>query len=636
MKNNKHKIIILTLCASLLMSCSANTGSQNPASGENNTNTNVELNIKGISDELVEYEDNDFYTEWKNENPNYIELNGSSASLQGTGAKINKNIITINSPGTYVVSGKLENGQIIVDSNGDDAVRLVLNNTEISCLDNAPVYVKNSGKTIISLVEGTQNNITDGSTYASEDEDDAPNAALFSKDDLTINGSGSLTVKANYNNGIFGKDDLKITGGNINITSVDDGLLGRDLLAVRNSNITINSQGDGMKSTNDKDENKGNIVLEDGSYIITAGAKGIKSESSITVIGGKYTITSTDDSIHSNNSITISGGTLDITSEDDGIHADSEINIEGGTINVLKSYEGIESAAINISGGTIQIEASDDGINAAGKNNSQSTKGKPDQNSLASHENYILNISGGNIYIDASGDGLDANGSIYMSGGTVIVNGPVSNGNGAIDYDQKFEISGGLLIAAGSSGMAQMPSEGSSQNSVSVKYSQIQKGGTSINIAGNEKNIITFIPKKDYQTILVSSPDITLNSTYELYTGGTSTGTENYGLFTGGTYTNGTKLTDFTVSKSLLSITDTGEETTTGGFMPGQRGPGGNGGGMKPEMNEMPEGERPEMLPGDFKGQKPEAPQNVPSETKDSTAPNKTDNTDKNLQDEQI
>jgi len=618
------------------MSCSANTGSQNPASGENNTNTNVELNIKGISDELVEYEDNDFYTEWKNENPNYIELNGSSASLQGTGAKINKNIITINSPGTYVVSGKLENGQIIVDSNGDDAVRLVLNNTEISCLDNAPVYVKNSGKTIISLVEGTQNNITDGSTYASEDEDDAPNAALFSKDDLTINGSGSLTVKANYNNGIFGKDDLKITGGNINITSVDDGLLGRDLLAVRNSNITINSQGDGMKSTNDKDENKGNIVLEDGSYIITAGAKGIKSESSITVIGGKYTITSTDDSIHSNNSITISGGTLDITSEDDGIHADSEINIEGGTINVLKSYEGIESAAINISGGTIQIEASDDGINAAGKNNSQSTKGKPDQNSLASHENYILNISGGNIYIDASGDGLDANGSIYMSGGTVIVNGPVSNGNGAIDYDQKFEISGGLLIAAGSSGMAQMPSEGSSQNSVSVKYSQIQKGGTSINIAGNEKNIITFIPKKDYQTILVSSPDITLNSTYELYTGGTSTGTENYGLFTGGTYTNGTKLTDFTVSKSLLSITDTGEETTTGGFMPGQRGPGGNGGGMKPEMNEMPEGERPEMLPGDFKGQKPEAPQNVPSETKDSTAPNKTDNTDKNLQDEQI
>lgn len=633
MKNNKHKIIILTLCASLLMSCSANTGSQNPASDENNTNTNVELNIKGISDELVEYEDNDFYTEWKNENPNYIELNGSSASLQGTGAKINKNIITINSPGTYVVSGKLENGQIIVDSNGDDAVRLVLNNTEISCLDNAPVYVKNSGKTIISLVEGTQNNITDGSTYASEDEDDAPNAALFSKDDLTINGSGSLTVKANYNNGIFGKDDLKITGGNINITSVDDGLLGRDLLAVRNSNITINSQGDGMKSTNDKDENKGNIVLEDGSYIITSGAKGIKSESSITVIGGKYTITSTDDSIHSNNSITISGGTLDITSEDDGIHADSEINIEGGTINVLKSYEGIESAAINISGGTIQIEASDDGINAAGKNNSQSTKGKPDQNSLASHENYILNISGGNIYIDASGDGLDANGSIYMSGGTVIINGPVSNGNGAIDYDQKFEISGGLLIAAGSSGMAQMPSEGSSQNSVSVKYSQIQKGGTSINIAANEKNIITFIPKKDYQTILVSSPDITLNSTYELYTGGTSTGTENYGLFTGGTYTNGAKLTDFKVSKSLLSITDTGEETTTGGFMPGQRGPGGNGGGIKPEM---PEGERPEMLPRDFKGQKPEAPQNVPSETKDSTAPNKTDNTDKNLQNEPI
>lgn len=628
MKNNKYKIISLIMCASLLMSCSANTNNVTADSGESSENTNMELNIKGMSDTIVEYEDNDFYTEWENENANYIKLNGSSAELQGIGAKINENIITINSPGTYVVSGKLENGQIIVDSESDDAVRLVLNNAEINCSDNAPIYVKNSGKTIISLVEGTENKITDGNTYVLDDaEDDEPNAAIFSKDDLTINGSGNLSVNANYNNGIFGKDDLKITGGNIDITSADDGLLGRDLLAVRDSNITINSKGDGIRSTNDTDDTKGNIVLENGSYIITSGTKGIKSESDITIIDGKYTINSTDDSIHSNDSVSISGGIFNITSEDDGIHADSEINISGGTINILNSYEGIESAVINISNGIIQVAASDDGINVAGGNDGSSVNGRPGQNSFASSENYSLNISGGKLYVDASGDGLDANGSIYMSGGTVIVNGPVSNGNGALDYDQKFEISGGLLIAAGSSGMALTPSESSSQNSVFIKYSQIQKAGTLVNIADKSgNNIITFTPKKDYQTILVSSPDITIDSTYQLYTGGTSTGTENNGLFTEGIYENGTKLTDFTVSKSIMSITETGEEVTGGTLMPGQGGPGGKGGGMRPNTDELPEGERPEMLPKDFEGQRPEMPQGTPPNDKSSTTQDTTDN----------
>ncbi len=628
MKNNKYKIISLIMCASLLMSCSANTNNVTADSGESSENTNIELNIKGMSDTIVEYEDNDFYTEWENENANYIKLNGSSAELQGIGAKINENIITINSPGTYVVSGKLQNGQIIVDSESDDAVRLVLNNAEISCSDNAPIYVKNSGKTIISLAEGTENKIADGNTYVLDDaEDDEPNAAIFSKDDLTINGSGILSVNANYNNGIFGKDDLKITGGNINITSADDGLLGRDLLAVRDSNITINSKGDGIKSTNSADDTKGNIVLENGSYLITSGAKGIKSESAITIIDGKYTINSTDDSIHSNDSISISGGIFNITSEDDGIHADSEINISGGTINILNSYEGIESAVINISNGIIQVAASDDGINVAGGNDGSSVNGRPGQNSFTSSENYTLNISGGKLYVDASGDGLDANGSIYMSGGTVIVNGPVSNGNGALDYDQKFEISGGLLIAAGSSGMALTPSENSSQNSVFIKYSQIQKAGTLVNIADNSgNNIITFTPKKDYQTILVSSPDITIDSTYQLYTGGTSTGTENNGLFTEGIYENGTKLTDFTVSKSIMSTTETGEEVTGGTLMPGQGGPGGKGGEMRPNMDELPEGERPEMLPKDFEGQRPEMPQGTPPNDKSSTTQDTTDN----------
>ncbi len=177
-----------------------------------------------------------------------------------------------------------------------------------------------------------------------------------------------------------------------------------------------------------------------------------------------------------------------------------------------------------------------------------------------------------------------------MSGGTVTVDGPVSAGNGAIDYDQKFEISGGLLIAAGSAGMAQTPSEDSIQNSVLITYSQVQKAGTIVNISDNEgKNVITFAPGKE----LVSSPKLKTDSDYQLYTGGTSTGSEDNGLYIEVSYENGTKLTDFTISKSILSISEKGEEVTNGAFFPGNGGPGSKGNGIKPGMS-FHEGERPE------------------------------------------
>jgi len=620
MKKN-YKILALILSVSILMSCSVDTGTINAVTTDNNSgNSNVELDIKTMSDTIVEYEDNDFYTNWENENTNYINLSSTSAVLEGSGTEINENIITINAPGTYVVSGKLENGQIIVDSATDEAVRLVLNNAEINCVDNVPIYIKNSGKTIISLAENTENVITDGSAYVFDDTStDEPNAAIFSKSDITFNGSGTLTVNANYNNGIVGKDILKITSGNINVNSVDDGLLGRDLLAIKDANININSQGDSLKATNDTDSGEGNVVLEDGRFIITSGSDGIQAENDITILDGKYTINSTGDSIHSNNSIDITGGTFNITSDDDGIHADSIINIVGGTINIFKSYEGIESSVINISKGNIQLIASDDGINVAGGNDSSSVNGRAGQNSFSSTENNSLNISGGTIYINSTGDGLDANGSVYMSGGTVILNGPESNGNGAIDYDQNFEITGGLLIASGSSGMAQTPSDNSTQNSVLISYSNVQKANTIVNLADAEGNsLITFKPEKGYQSILISSPDLNLNSTYTLYTGGTATGLENNGLFTEGSYENGTKLTDLTVSKSVLSISEAGEEVTGGGLMPGQGGRGNKGGEMRPDMKNLPEGERPEM------------PNNVPQDSTSGATQKTTDGLEEN------
>jgi hypothetical protein len=603
-----YKITALLMSSALLMSCSANSGNQTTIPETETENTEVNLNIKTMSQSMVEYEDDDYYTDWEGESPNYIKLNGSSAEFEGTGAVIKEGTITINSPGTYVVSGILSDGQIIVNADSKDTVRIVLNGAQISCSDNSPIYVASSEKTIISLVENTENSVADGSTYVLADGSDEPNASIYSKDNLTINGAGKLTVNSNYNNGINGKDQLKVTGGTIIINSVDDGLLGKDLVAVKNADITINAKGDGIKATNDTEDDKGNMVLESGTFIVTAGSDGIQTEKNLSVFDGTYQISSTEDAIHSNSTINIYGGTFEINSEDDGIHADSSIDISGGTINIIKSYEGIESALVNISGGNINLAATDDGINVAGGMDSSSVNGRPGQNSFASTSDNKLTITGGNIAVDAAGDGLDANGSIYMDGGTVIVNGPTNNGNGSLDYDQTFEMNGGVLMAAGSSGMVQTPSDSSTQNSLLISYSQMQQAGTVVKILDESGNtVVEFTPNKTFQAVLLSSQDLKLNTAYQLYS-------------------QDSKTADFTLTKNIMTISETGEEVTAGGF--GQPGQGG-GRGMKPGMQNgevptMPEGERPaefqenRQMPDGTSGATQET--GIPSDTEDSEA----------------
>lgn len=261
------KICALLLCAGLLVSCDGKPISSANATSPDATSTTGSTDSTGVTSkpvtvDMVEYDDDDYYSSWEAQNPNYIKLNGDSASLTGSGAQIDGSTINITAAGTYVISGKLDNGQIVINSEEKGAVKLVLNGMEINCTDNAPIYVKNAEKTILMLQDGTQNLLTDGANYSLADaESDEPSAAIFSKDDLTINGTGTLTVKANYKDGISCKDDLKITGGNINVTSVDDGLVGRDMVAVKDGNITVQAGGDGLKSTNDTDADKGFVAV---------------------------------------------------------------------------------------------------------------------------------------------------------------------------------------------------------------------------------------------------------------------------------------------------------------------------------------------------------------------------------------
>ena len=555
---------------------------------------------------------------------------GDTISVKGNGVTVENNKITISSAGTYEITGTLKDGQIIVNAGDEDNVKLVLNGADISCSNSAPIYVMKAKNAYIVLAEGSENIITDGENYVFEDEtSDEPNATIFSKDDLFISGTGKLIVNSNYNNAITSKDDLEIGEVSLDITSVADGLRGKDSITITSGNININAIGDGIKSNNSEDVDKGYVLVKDGTIKITSGEDGIQAETTATITGGDLTINSgggsenssqssswgkfgngifggnsntvteedtssakgikgsvlvkidggkididsADDSIHSNGNVEINGGSIYVTSGDDGIHGDSTIDINDGEINITKSYEGIEAETININKGNIKVVASDDGINAAGGNDGSSVNGRPGQNMFASAGNGTINFNGGRIIIDASGDGIDANGSIYMKDGTVIVNGPEDNGNGALDFDGKFEISGGLLVAAGSSGMAQSPSESSTQNSINV-FNSISSN-TLFHIedeSGNE--LITFSPSKSVGSILISSPKITTGSTYKIYTAGETTGTSTDGLYSEGTYTGGSEVERFTVSSI---VTNVGQ--SVGGFggqgagrMPGQAG----------------------------------------------------------------
>lgn len=569
----------------------------------------------------VEYDQDDLDSSASSSDTSYIKLAGDSITFEGEGAIVNGNVITITSAGTYSISGTLDDGQIIVNAEDEKTVKLVLNGADIACSTSAPIYVSNAEKAVITLTDGTENYVTDGDSYVFQDaESDEPNAAIFSKDDLTINGNGSLTVNANYNNGITSKDDLKITGGSITVNAVNDGIRGKDSVAVMDGIITVNAGGDGIQANNDENVEKGYISIEGGTLNITAGLDGIQAQTSLLVSGGEITITtgggsgeaissagmrggrgmegnlnkaaesakglkagvdvtivggviqisSLDDAIHSNDSITVNGGELLIASGDDGIHADTALTINGGDINIAQSYEGLESVVITINDGTVYLVASDDGINASsGGGDAAGGRPMPGQapGGFEAGDNYLY-INGGYLAIDANGDGIDANGPIEMTRGVVLINGPTANNNGHLDYMGTFNITGGFLVAVGSSGMAQAPSDTSTQYSVMHNFASVQAAGTMVHIETETgEDILTFVPTKEYQSVLLSSPELENGVTYTVYAGGNSTGTVADGLYSGGTYTAGTQVASLTISSIV-----TGE--SFGGSFGGPRGGG--------------------------------------------------------------
>lgn len=446
---------------------------------------------------------------WKEEKYQKITFDGDEIFTDAYGAIVKGSTITITTGGTYVLQGVLNNGRIVVDASKEDKVTLVWNGAQISCEDTSPVYIIQADKTIFYLADGTENQISDGEQYLFSDGETKPDAAVFAKDDLTIKGTGSLTVDANYYDGIVCKNDLKITGGILTVNAAHQGIKGKDSLTVKGGTILINAKDDGMKSSNEA------LVEEDGKEV---------------------------------GWVRIEGGTITIAAGDDAIHAESDITIEGGEITITESYEGIEGACVYINGGKIHLYASDDGINATGyaRENAVHDQNMPlekperieeieselevsmleepvfdkrwgeDRGMMGSQSSGgYLEINGGNIYVNAEGDGIDVNGNMVMNGGIVQIDGTESSWDGTLDYDGTFEINGGILVGVGNRAMAQGTSSGSTQCSIAVYFDTMQKAGSEISVQdASGKEILSYIPQKQYDFFLFSSEELKVENSY--------------------------------------------------------------------------------------------------------------------------
>lgn len=553
-------------------------GKTNTGSEDSTGTGDVDSKVQSGMDVSDMFSDRDKEIGYDEENSTKIELSDDGTTCDSDAVEISENTVTITDEGTYILSGKLTDGMVIVDAEDTDKVQIVLNGVDITSAESAAIYVRQADKVFLTTASDSENTLTNGGTYTAIDENNI-DAAVFSKSDLTLNGAGRLTVTAKEGHGVVSKDDLVLASGTYQINAASHGLSGKDSVRIASGDYTIVSGKDGIHAENTDDTSLGFVYLADGTfdiisdgdgisagnwlqadggtYTIKAGGgsenvqmnggewqfgpgqmaenaententeetvsmKGIKATGELILTDGKYSVDSADDTIHSNANVTISGGEFTLASGDDGIHADSATAVSGGTIDITKSYEGIEGLSIDITGGNVTLIASDDGLNAAGGNDSSGFEG-PGGDQFAAEEGAYIHISGGTLKVNAGGDGIDSNGDITVSGGETYVSGPTNDGNGALDYNGSAEVTGGIFIAAGSSGMAQNFSDSSTQGVMMVTV-DAQTAGSTISLSDSSGNeIVSWEPEKEYTSVIISSPEITAGQEYTLTAGSYTT-----------------------------------------------------------------------------------------------------------------
>ena len=571
------RALLLLLCASLLCSCgemaslpTGETVSQAPES------VSVDMSFTENSSDM--FTDRDHEVDYDTEECITIRLEGNTATSDSDSVSIQDGIVTLTRDSAYYITGSLENGMLIVNPPDAAKIQIVFDNVQIHSETSAALYILSGDKIFLTLAKDSENVLSSGESFVAIDENDI-DAALFSKQDLTINGEGKLTVDSPAGHGIVSKDDLVLTGGSFEINAASHGLSANDSIRIANSSLSVTAGKDGMQADNEDDTSKGFVYLESGSFLLQAGGdgisaggymqilggdyeihtgggagapyseesmKGLKAAGSMALSGGTFDIDSADDALHSNTSIVVTAGEYTIATGDDGIHADETLSISGGKISISQSYEGLEALDVAISGGEITLCATDDGLNAAGGNESSGFGGgfgggdgfggggRPDGRpgggpggpggrggGMSSGNGSIL-ISGGILYINASGDGIDANGTLSISGGHTTVCGPTRGDTAILDYDKTAEITGGTFIGTGASGGMAQTFSGSDQGVLAVNVGNQVADTTILLQDENGNTLFSYAPALSFGLVILSSPDMVKGETYTITVGSQS------------------------------------------------------------------------------------------------------------------
>lgn len=418
-----------------------------------------------------------------------ITLSDGGIKISGSGCEADGSRLKIKKAGTYEITGTLSDGSIYVNVDNESEVHLILNGVTIHNENSAAIFCKKAKKVTITLAEGSVNTLSDGAKYVFEEGEDEPDAALYAKHDLVINGTGKLNVTSAYGDAVKGKDSLYILGGDFTISAADDGIIGRDLLYIADGNFSVSAVSDALKSTNDADTALGNIVIDGGTFYLTAGEDGIQAENTLTINGGTFTIktgggaenapaktagnefgnwgaggrfggngNNWNNSNNSNSTaaqasakglkavsgLIVNGGSFELDTADDSLHSNQKIQITGGEFRITSGDDGVHAdEALTIEGNSkIQITKSYEGLEA-----------------------LKITISGGEIDIAASDDGLNAaggadgsafgrpgmgmfgngSGEIVINGGSLTVN---AAGDG-LDSNGSIVMNGGTVLAYG-------------------------------------------------------------------------------------------------------------------------------------------------------------------------------------------
>ncbi len=523
----KSATSITLLAALALTGCSATSASNTSASSATSTSasstsgttskvadsfsTDVKSGAKLAEDTHYSAKD----LTWDSSSEVTIDLSNPTAT---DGVTVSDGVITITKAGNYKLTGTYD-GQIKVDAADSDMVRLILNNATITNSTGAAINVVEADEVVIYTASGTTNTVSDGSSY-SDTASGSPDAAIYSKSDLTLAGEGTLKVKGKYEEGIHTSDGLVIASGTLEVTAANTGIKGKDYVDILDGTVTVTATKDGIKATNDTDGNRGWVRLSGGTVNISAGDDGFKAERVLEISGGTLNITESNEGIEAQY-INILDGTVNVTSSDDGINASySTTTTTDSTSTTSTGTESTTATSTKQSAQGGQAPSGTMGQPPAGGGMGGGMGGGGMGGGTFEVVDATINISGGTVTVNANGDGIDSNGTATLSGGTLVVNGPFTGGNTSLDTNGDLLLNGTTVAAGNSGDMFEAPSTNSTSGYVKISNVSNLSAGTTVQVADSSGNVVANYKVTNSSTalILVSSSKITKGESYTVYT----------------------------------------------------------------------------------------------------------------------